>query len=96
MTKPSMALSELAEKGAGAELTQCRLRIQVLAVITNEHDSVFENEPDPAEQPVRQIGAYLRRVDRAPGGPGGSRPQQRRSGPVPRPGGRPRSPEGSR
>jgi hypothetical protein len=57
---------------------------------------IFARELDLAEQAARQIGAYLRTMARGLGGPGGSRPPQRRSGLVPRPGGRPRSPEGSR
>ena len=96
MTEPSMAPGELAEKGADSELMQYRLRIQVLAAITNGHVSVLGNELGQTDQTVRQIGGCLRTMGRAPGGPGGSRPQQRRSGPVPRPGGRPRNPEGSR
>lgn len=82
-------------RDARGALAQCRSWIHVLAAVTNEQDSVFGNELDMVEQASRQVGAYIRSIDRGPG-PGGHqapRPPMRQ-GPGPRPGGPPRNPGG--
>lgn len=88
------ALVALYRDARGA-LAQCRSWIHILAAVTNEQDSVFGNEFDLAEQASRQVSAYLRTLDRVPGGP--PRPPmqpraqgQRPGGPPPRGGAGPR------
>jgi hypothetical protein len=85
-------------RDARGALAQCKSWIHVLAAVTNEQDSVFGNELDLVDQASRQVGAYLRSIDRGPGpgGPQGPRPPLRQGG-GPRPGGdRPRNPGGPR
>ena len=87
-------------RDARGALAQCRSWIHVLAVLTNENDTVFANELDLAEQAARQISAYIRTFERGgapggPNGPGGPRPPMRgpaQTGPRPMrsPGGGPR------
>jgi hypothetical protein len=74
-------------RDARGALAQCRSWIHILAAVTNEQDSVFGNELDLAEQASRQVSAYLRTIDRAPGGPAGApRPPMRpQGGQGPRP-----------
>ena len=81
---------------ARGALAQCRSWIHVLAAVTHEQDSVFGNELDMLEQATRQIGAFLRSLDRGPQQVGGPRPPMRQQGPGPRPGGPPRNPGGPR
>ncbi len=79
-------------RDARGALAQCRSWIHVLAAVTNEQDSVFGNELDLVEQASRQIGAYLRSLDRG-AAPGGPRPPMRQ-GAGPRPGGPPQRNQG--
>jgi len=82
-------------RDARGALAQCRSWIHVLAAVTNEQDSVFGNELDLAEQASRQVSAYLRSIEHAPGGPRMAGPGgPRMAGPGPRPGGPPRNPRG--
>ena len=72
-------------RDARGSLAQCRSWIYVLAAVTNEQESVFANELELAEQASRQVGAFIRSVDRGPA-PGGGRPPIRQGGqPGPRP-----------
>ena len=82
-------------RDARGALAQCRSWIHVLAAVTNEQDSVFGNELDLIEQASRQIGAYLRSLDRGPQ-QGGPRPPMRQQPSGPRPGGPPRNAGGPR
>jgi|GEM_PF-1349036 len=84
-------------RDARGALAQCKSWVHVLAAVTNEQDSVFGNELDLIDQASRQVTAYLRSLDRAPGagGPQGPRPPARQ-GAGPRPGDRPRNPGGPR
>lgn len=77
-------------RDARGALAQCRSWIFVLAAVTNEQETVFANELDLAEQASKQVGAFIRSIDRGPG-QGGGRPPMRQGGPGPRPGGPPRS-----
>lgn len=81
-------------RDAQGALAQCKSWIHVLAAVTNEQDTVFGNELDLVEQASRQVGAYLRSMDRGPA-QGGPRPPMRPGG-GPRPGGPPRNPGGPR
>lgn len=72
---------------ARGALAQGRSWIHVLAAVTNEQDSVFGNELDLLEQANKQIGAFLRSLDRPTQQVGGPRPQLRPPGPGPRGGG---------
>lgn len=81
-------------RDAQGALAQCKSWIHVLAAVTNEQHSVFGNELDLVEQASRQVGAYLRSMDRGPA-QGGPRPPMRPGG-GPRPGGPPRNPGGPR
>jgi len=81
-------------RDAQGALAQCKSWIHVLAAVTNEQDSVFGNELDLVEQASRQVGAYVRSMDRGPA-QGGPRPPLRPGG-GPRPGGPPRNPGGPR
>jgi len=74
-------------RDARGALAQCKSWIHVLAAVTNEQDSVFGNELDLAEQASKQLGAFIRSVDRGPS-QAGPRPPMRQ-GPGPRPGGPP-------
>lgn len=71
-------------RDARGAFAQCRSWIHVLAAVTNEQDSVFGNELDLVDQASRQVGAYVRSIDRA--APPAPRPPMRPSG-GPRPGG---------
>lgn len=82
-------------RDARGALAQCKSWIHVLAAVTNEQDSVFGNELDLLDQASRQVGAYLRSLDRGPAGGQGPRPPMRQ-GAGPRPGGPPRNPGGPR
>jgi len=84
-------------RDARGALAQCKSWIHVLAAVTNEQESVFGNELDLIDQASRQVGAFLRSLDRGPA-PGGPRPPMRQGGgPGPRPGGSPpRNPGGPR
>lgn len=81
-------------RDARGALAQSRSWIHVLAAVTNEQDSVFGNELDIQEQASRQIGAYIRSLDRGPQ-QNGPRPPMR-TAPGPRPGGPPRNAGGPR
>lgn len=83
-------------RDARGALAQCKSWIHVLAAVTNEQDSVFGNELDLLDQASRQVGAYLRSLDRGPAGGQGPRPPMRQPGAGPRPGGPPRNPGGPR
>lgn len=77
-------------RDARGALAQCRAWLHVLALVTNEPESVFGNELDLAELASRQLNAMLRTIERAPAL--GSRPPLR-GGPPPQgrgPGGPPR------
>lgn len=83
-----------AYRDARAALARTRSWLAVLAVVTNEPESVFADELNLAELGARQVSAVLRTMDRMPGG--GPRPPMR-SGPPPGPGGgRPPGPRGPR
>ena len=81
-------------RDARGALAQARSWIHVLAAVTNEQDSVFGNELDMLDQASRQIGAYLRTLDRGPQQSGPRPPMRQPSGP--RPGGPPRNAGGPR
>lgn len=95
-TREGPAQAGLLRDARGA-LAQCRSWIHVLAAVTNEQESVFGTELDLIEQASRQVGAYVRSMERGPGpgGPQGGRPPLRQ-GQGPRPGGPPRNPGGPR
>lgn len=71
-------------RDARGALAQCKSWIHVLAAVTNEQDSVFGNELDMVEQASRQVGAYIRSMDRGPA-QAGPRPPMRPGGAGPRP-----------
>jgi len=75
---------------ARGALAQCRSWIHVLAAVTNEQESVFGNELDLIEQANRQVGAFLRSLDRGPQQIGGPRLPGRPQGQGQRPAGPPR------
>jgi hypothetical protein len=81
-------------RDARGALAQCKSWIHVLAAVTNEQESVFGNELDLIDQASRQVGAYLRSMDRGPAQAGGRPPMRPGSGP--RPGGPPRNAGGPR
>ena len=100
-------IAEAAAAGGGAQagllrdargaLAQCKSWIHVLAAVTNEQETVFGNELDLIDQASRQVGAYLRNLDRGPMQQAAPRPPMRQgAGPGPRPGGPPRNPGGPR
>jgi hypothetical protein len=71
-------------RDARGALAQCRSWIYVLAAVTNEQETVFANELELAEQASRQVGAFIRSIDRGPSQ--GGRPPMRQGGqPGPRP-----------
>ena len=70
---------------ARGALAQCRSWIHVLAAVTNEQESVFGNELDLIEQANRQVGAFLRSLDRGPQQIGGPRLPGRPQGQGQRP-----------
>jgi hypothetical protein len=85
-------------RDARGALAQCRSWLSVLAAVMNEQETVFANEMDIAEQASRQVGAFIRSLDRGPAqqGGGGRPPMRQGGGPGPRPGGPPRGPGGTR
>lgn len=82
-------------RDARGALAQCKSWIHVLAAVTNEQDTVFGNELTLLDQASRQVGAYLRSLDRGPAPGQGPRPPMRQ-GAGPRPAGPPRNPGGPR
>ena len=82
-------------RDARGALAQCRSWLSVLAAVINEQETVFANEMDMVEHASRQVGAYIRSVDRGPS-QGGRPPMRPGGGPGPRPGGPPRGPGGPR
>ena len=82
-------------RDARGALAQCRSWLSVLAAVMNEQETVFANEMDMVEHASRQVGAYIRSVDRGPS-QGGRPPMRPGGGPGPRPGGPPRGPGGPR
>jgi len=94
-TREGPAQGGLLRDARGA-LAQCRSWIHVLAVVTNEQESVFGNELDLVEQASRQVHAYARSLERGGPAPGGPRPPLRPGGGGPRPASGPRGGGGPR
>lgn len=82
-------------RDARGALAQCRSWLSVLAAVMNEQETVFANEMDMVEHASRQVGAYIRTIDRGPA-QGGRPPMRQGGGPGPRPGGPQRGPGGPR